>query len=110
MGFAALNPSYRLRLNLLAKIGLLWYEINDFSNAQEPTALRTVPSPKLIGTGRLVLVKTKPAVFYCQMRQAELENPCSQGIDIPARRVGVPQHRRNSALSSPKADRNKPSR
>src|SRR6266436_6401493 len=74
MGFATHNRSYRLRLNLLAKIGLLWYEINDFSNAKKPTALRTVPRPKLIGTDHLVLAKTKPAVFYCQMRQAELEN------------------------------------
>jgi hypothetical protein len=53
----------------------LWYEINDFSNAKKPTALRTVPRPKLIGADRLVLAKTIQAVFYCQMRQAELENP-----------------------------------
>jgi hypothetical protein len=37
--------------------------------------LRTVPCPKLIGADHLALGKTKPAVFYCQMRQAELENP-----------------------------------
>ena len=63
-----------LQLNLLAKIGLLWYEINDFSSAKKPTVLRTAPRPKLIGAGCHVLAKTKPAVFYCQMRQAELEN------------------------------------
>jgi hypothetical protein len=68
------HPTGR-RHNLFAKIGLLWYEINDFSNAKKPTALGTVPCPKLIGTDHLALAKTKPAVFYCQMRQAELENP-----------------------------------
>src|SRR5260370_6499430 len=36
--------------------------------------LRMVPRPKLIGADYLVLAKTKPAVFYCQMLQAELEN------------------------------------
>jgi hypothetical protein len=54
---ASLNPSYRLRLNLrrlnlldlrrlnlLAKIGLLWYEKNDFSNANKPTALERCQS------------------------------------------------------------------
>jgi hypothetical protein len=47
MDFAA-QPSHRPQHNFLAKIGLLWYEINDFSNAKKPTALGTVPRPKLI--------------------------------------------------------------
>jgi len=45
------------------------------SRTQKPIALRTVPCPKLIGADHVVLAKTKPAVLYCQMRQAELENP-----------------------------------
>src|SRR5260370_26415409 len=49
------NPSYLPQHNLFAKIGLLWYEINDFSNAKKPTALRTVPSPKLIHPDNLAL-------------------------------------------------------
>jgi hypothetical protein len=75
LGLRSFNPSGRPQHNFLAKIGLLWYETNDFSNAKKPTALRTVPCPKLIGADHLVLAKTKPAVFYCQMRQAELANP-----------------------------------
>src|SRR6266436_5683524 len=64
----------------------------------KPTALRTVPSPKLIGTGRLVLVKTKPAVFYCQMRQAELENPvfCSDEFPVRSHEFPVPVKNRES--------------
>jgi len=64
--------SHPLRLNFLAKIGLLWYEINDISNAKKPTVLRTVPRLKLIGTDHFGLAKTKPAVFYRQIRHAEL--------------------------------------
>jgi len=59
---------------LLARIGLLWYEINVSRTHKKPTVLRTVPRPKLIGADHFVLAKTKPAVFYCQIRQAELEN------------------------------------
>jgi len=72
LGLRSFNPSGRPQHNFLAKIGLLWYETNDFSNAKKPTALRTVPCPKLIGADHFVLAKTKPAVFYCQIRQAEL--------------------------------------
>jgi hypothetical protein len=71
---AAVPVLTTLRLILLAKIGLLWYEINDFSNAKKPTVLRTAARPKWIGAGCLVLAKTQPVVFYCQMRHAELEN------------------------------------
>jgi hypothetical protein len=54
------------------------------------TALRTVPHPKLIGAGRLVLAKTKRAVFYCQMRQPELENPLFLPMKFPVRRNEFP--------------------
>jgi len=59
---------------LLARIGLLWYEINVSRTHKKPTVLRTVPRPQLIGADHFVLAKAKPAVFYCQMCQAELEN------------------------------------
>ena len=74
MGFAGLNPSCRLRLNLLAKIGLLWYEINDLSDAKKPAPCERCHVLNWFGTDHFVLAKTKLAVFYGQMRQAELEN------------------------------------
>jgi hypothetical protein len=75
------------RLNLLAKIGLLWYEIDDFRMQRNSTALRTVPRPKLISAGRLVLAEKKPAVFYCQIHQGELEAVSSDEIPCSTKRI-----------------------
>jgi hypothetical protein len=76
--------SGRRQLNLLAKIGLLWYEINYFSNAKKPTVLRTAPCPKTDRRRLPLLANPRPEVFYCQMRRSELENSVFSG-EFPVR-------------------------
>jgi hypothetical protein len=83
-------------LNLLAKIGLLWYEINAFSKLKTLLGLPTAPSPKLIGAGCFIFGDNKARLSNRPRRIGEFA-VSSDEIPVSIRRIPCSVEKGNHA-------------